>query len=120
MDTLNWIKGAATQQVYRLYSMALRPENAISITASAPVFFLGEAYRGEGEEPSTEALARLIIDLQSRIWLTYRRGFAPIEGTSLTSDAGWGCMLRTGQMMLAQARLPRASPVPHRFAPTAP
>jgi len=102
MDTLNWIKGAAQTVSYRL-RMAMAAPEALSITAGAPIYLLGETYRGTGEEPDAEALAQLICDLRSRIWLTYRQGFAPIEGSSLTSDAGWGCMLRTGQMMLAQA-----------------
>lgn len=103
MDTLNWIKGAAQTVSYRL-RMAMAAPEALSITAGAPIYLLGETYRGTGEEPDAEALAQLICDLRSRIWLTYRQGFAPIEGSSLTSDAGWGCMLRTGQMMLAQVR----------------
>ena len=41
-------------------------------------------------------------DLESRYWFTYRKGFAQIGGNGPSSDQGWGCMLRAGQMMLAE------------------
>jgi len=42
-------------------------------------------------------------EVQSLVWVSYRKGFAYLPNSSLTSDAGWGCMLRTAQMMTATA-----------------
>ncbi|PSC76415.1 cysteine protease atg4b [Micractinium conductrix] len=73
-----------------------------------PVTLLGRAYAcspGASESVQEEALARLLHHFQSILWMSYRTGFTPIpagDAVVLRSDAGWGCTLRSGQMILAQ------------------
>ncbi|CAN0030167.1 unnamed protein product, partial [Phaeothamnion confervicola] len=41
-------------------------------------------------------------DTQALLWLTYRSGFPRLEPYAFTDDSGWGCMLRSAQMVMAQ------------------
>jgi cysteine protease ATG4 len=67
-----------------------------------------------------------LLDFESKIWMTYRSNFTPIakdtsregnqsltmgvrlrsqfiEPQGFTTDTGWGCMIRSGQSLLANA-----------------
>jgi cysteine protease ATG4 len=50
-------------------------------------------------------LREFLEHFRSLLFCSYRKNFPPIVGTHFSTDAGWGCMLRTGQMMLARTIL---------------
>ncbi|XP_073255367.1 cysteine protease ATG4A-like isoform X1 [Porites lutea] len=64
-----------------------------------PVWILGKEYITDREDDNT----KIMRDIRSRYWFTYRKNFQAIGGTGPTADTGWGCMLRCGQMIFAQA-----------------
>lgn len=78
--------------------------------SESPVWLLGIWYgildkdTGLAMLPA-EVVEALKLDFQGRIWITYRKEFEPIGSTTLTSDVGWGCTLRSGQMLLAETLL---------------
>ncbi|XP_001514370.1 cysteine protease ATG4C isoform X1 [Ornithorhynchus anatinus] len=98
------------------YSWVLKTKTYFS--RNSPVLLLGKCYHFKSEEddgipvrsnwaPEDPAVISGNVDefrkdFVSRIWLTYREEFPPMGASGLTTDCGWGCTLRTGQMLLAQ------------------
>jgi len=64
-----------------------------------PVWLLGVQYSAKYD------LDELRDAVQSRLWFTYRKDFPVIGSSGMTSDQGWGCMLRCGQMVVGSALL---------------
>lgn len=98
------------------YSWVLKTKTYFS--RNSPVLLLGKCYHFKYEDENKVLTARSgctiedhVIagnveefrkDFISRIWLTYREEFPAVDGSAWTTDCGWGCTLRTGQMLLAQ------------------
>jgi len=53
----------------------------------------------------SEGAQEFFAAFHSLFWFTYRNRFPLLSKSSLTSDMGWGCMIRTGQMLLANGIL---------------
>ncbi|XP_073499910.1 cysteine protease ATG4C [Phyllobates terribilis] len=101
------------------YSWVLRTRTYFR--RNSPVFLLGKCYHFKFEESESSpdcsdsgsvtnedvfgTAEDFRKDFISRIWLTYREEFPQLEGSTWSTDCGWGCTLRTGQMLLAQGLL---------------
>ncbi|ETO04670.1 hypothetical protein RFI_32727 [Reticulomyxa filosa] len=81
-----------------------------TFSTKEPVWIMGSQYDmtespsdcDMKEDGTMNGMERVVRKLSTILWITYRRGFEVIEGSKYTSDAGWGCMVRTTQMMCAQ------------------
>ncbi|XP_071043438.1 cysteine protease ATG4D [Parasteatoda tepidariorum] len=83
-----------------------RVKREVNLKTDSAAWLLGRCYHNklsDGTQFSPDVSKQLKLDLLSKIWLTYRINFPAIPGTEFVSDSGWGCMLRCGQMMMAQA-----------------
>ncbi|KAJ2498284.1 Cysteine protease atg4 [Coemansia sp. RSA 1972] len=69
------------------------------------LWLLGKHYdlNNEHTELATGYPQHVLDDFSRLIWCTYRSQYAPIAQSQFTTDAGWGCMLRAGQTLMAQA-----------------
>lgn len=75
-----------------------RHSNArIPQTTNGYIYLLGKRYRPDIDFDIRRS------DENSLFWFTYRCDFPSMDPYGITSDAGWGCMLRASQMLLAQA-----------------
>ncbi|KAG0064188.1 Cysteine protease atg4b [Linnemannia elongata] len=74
-----------------------------AVTASLALLRTSPSSTTNTLTPEQATLSLFMMDFQSRLWFTYRKDLARIEPSFYTCDSGWGCMMRTGQSLLAQA-----------------
>lgn len=78
-------------------------------------FFTSDYYNTEIETSNDiEKLNKYVT--KEIFWLSYRSNFQPIifNKNAYTSDAGWGCMIRAGQMILAKALYEISKNIEHK------
>ena len=86
--------------VGRFYDEALNLVTEFSVPVGTNIYLLGKPYSSTEVIDESVTLS-FLDDFESRILLTYRRN---IDGLyTLTSDAGWGCTIRSTQMLVAQS-----------------
>lgn len=94
----------------RIHERVVGSSRTAAVSSTSDIWLLGVCYKFSEEqkdelESSTFAFEQ---DFSSRILMTYRKGFDAIEGGDakcFTSDVNWGCMIRSSQMLVAQALL---------------
>lgn len=99
-----------TGPMRRLQERILGPRWTGASGSNSEIWLLGVCYKilpdeSSSDSNSNQGHAEFLHDFSSRIWMTYRKGFEPVGESRYVSDVGWGCMLRSGQMLVAQALL---------------
>jgi cysteine protease ATG4 len=113
-----------TKPTHGLSSQQAHPVTPPDSTASSVDSELASVESGSGEDGGWPSA--FLDDFEAKIWLTYRSNFPIIpksqdpkalstmslavrfrsqivEPAGFTSDTGWGCMIRSGQSLLANA-----------------
>ncbi|CAM8947898.1 unnamed protein product [Rhodiola kirilowii] len=108
----------------RFHERMLGPTHTGLFNSSTHVWLLGVSYEIDYSSNSSQ-LAAFECDFSSRILFTYRKGFSVIGDSKYNSDQHWGCMLRSSQMLVAQAllfhclgrswRKPSLNPMPREY-----
>ncbi|XP_038994542.1 cysteine protease ATG4-like isoform X2 [Hibiscus syriacus] len=90
----------------RIHERVMGPSKTGMSSSTSDIWLLGLCYKisqeSSGDLDAINGLTAFKHDFSSRILMTYRKGFDAICDTKITSDASWGCMLRSSQMLVAQ------------------
>ena len=84
---------------------ALPSSASVRVSSQSLVHILGarvavDLPTDSNDEDRCRTVRRALSEL---VWCSYRAGIAPLGSSGMRTDAGWGCMLRAGQMLFANA-----------------
>ncbi|TQD85113.1 hypothetical protein C1H46_029397 [Malus baccata] len=104
------VRKAVTSGSMRRIHERVLGSSRTGISSASDIWLLGVCYKVSQDDSSGDALINNGLgafeqDFSSRILMTYRKGFEAIGDSKYTSDVNWGCMLRSSQMLVAQALL---------------
>lgn len=94
--------GGSLRRLQRLILCTNKPD---ALSPTSDIWLLGICYKVTSADSTNADNGQVAFsnDFSSRIWMTYRKGFCAISDSKLTSDVNWGCMIRSSQMLVAQA-----------------
>lgn len=94
----SWLGGDIAGKMSQFAHGISALDTSSASTLETPVWLLGREFAHAERDLDAYKQA-----FESILWFTYRRDYAKMEPYEYTSDAGWGCMLRSAQMLLSQA-----------------
>lgn len=107
-----WLNSAKHKTMALVYNLYHTYPTQYPHFSASPIWMMGSCYPAEpvtqSDQVSGEEMyyhPHFLDDFRSLLWFSYRRDFPCIEQSTLTTDTGWGCMLRTAQMMLSRVLL---------------
>ena len=96
--------------MFKLYWKQV-PREPATFAVHLPIYLMGKSHQIFSNHkavllPHTSPLLQQFFeDFSSQLWFTYRSRFSPLLNSRVTSDMGWGCMIRSTQMLFARALL---------------
>ncbi|KAI4357426.1 hypothetical protein L6164_001374 [Bauhinia variegata] len=94
----------------RIHERVLGTSRTDISSSDGDIWLLGVCHKisqhdSTGVVDTSNGFAAFEQDFFSKILITYRKGFDAIGDSKYTSDVNWGCMIRSSQMLVAQALL---------------